>query len=196
MSGNKLPKKYDDVIDTKLIQWFDVLNPYFKSVGFTPNGITTLSFGFGLLACYFYYKNSYLLSSLCYLISYFFDGMDGYFARVYKMGSKFGSYYDFMSDNLVGAILIYLFLKNKKLSVYTKTILFFIIFCLICITAYHLNCQEKYVHITNKKYESDGLKYLPFECQRINDMKYTRYFGPGVLYCSLAFIIFIHKLII
>ena len=192
MSGTKVPKKYDDIIDSQCIKLYDFINPYFKALGFTPNGITTLSFAFGLLTCYFYYTNQYVLSSVCFLISFLFDGMDGYFARVYKMSSKFGAMYDSFTDTFVGITLVYLFCTNKKLSFSKKRILLFLLCFATFITMYHLNCQNKYAKKYNENYV--GID-MPIKCNHFSDMKYTRYFGTGFLYCFTSFIIFLHTLI-
>ena len=70
--GRKLPSNYDDPIDSLFCDYSEKLNPYFKRINFTPNGITTLSFIFGLLAIYAYIKSNYLLCAILYLIGYFF----------------------------------------------------------------------------------------------------------------------------
>jgi len=64
-----------------LQKYIDIINPHFKDAGMTPNMITSISLAFGLLACYLYYKSYYIFAALAYIVSYFFDTMDGYFAR-------------------------------------------------------------------------------------------------------------------
>ena len=93
-----------------------IIMPYFYKLGITPNFITSLSLFFGLLTCYLYYKQYYILSGLSYIISYFFDVMDGYYARLYDMKSKFGSYYDIISDISILIILFILLVVNKNIK--------------------------------------------------------------------------------
>jgi phosphatidylglycerophosphate synthase len=185
INGNKLPKYYDDPIDLFYKKYIDILNPHFKKAGMTPNMITSLSFFFGLLTCYLYYKSYYVLAGLSYIISYFFDTMDGYFARIYGMGSVFGSYYDSVSDGVVFLIIAFLFYKkNNFIKNWIKPAIFciFIFFVLGCI--YQASCQEKYTKKTQEEHVSDGLAFLNnIKCKNFEHMKYTRYFGPGV--CSL-----------
>jgi phosphatidylglycerophosphate synthase len=109
-NGNKLPEYYDEPLDLFYKKYIIIIMPYFYKLGITPNFITTLSLFFGLLTCYLYYKQYYILSGLSYIISYFFDVMDGYYARLYNMKSKFGSYYDVISDITVDIILFILFI--------------------------------------------------------------------------------------
>lgn len=196
-SGNKLPYYYDDPFDIFLKKICDILNPYFLKIGFTPNIITTISFLFGLLTCFLYYKNLYILASISFLISYYFDVMDGYFARIYDMRSKFGSYYDITTDFIVFITLFYLFVINKKINKFKyiniKILFLIILFIIIIIQGYHISCQEKYTENTNKINVSEGLSLVKiYQCNNINMMKYTRYFGTGISALLLAFLIFLH----
>lgn len=194
-NGNKLPDYYDDPLDIFYKKYIDMLNPEFKKINMTPNMITSISFFFGLLACYLYYKSYYVLAGLSYIISYFFDTMDGYYARIYGMGSVFGSYYDSISDNVVALILAYLF--YKKTGFINKWIKFIIVGILIvfgmgCI--YHMSCQEKYTKKTNEKHVSDGLAFLDsVKCKDFEHMKYSKYFGTGVCTLIVALIIIAHR---
>jgi phosphatidylglycerophosphate synthase len=195
-NGNKLPSIYDDVIDAFYKRYIDIINPYFKKLGFTPNDITTISFIVGLLACYLYYKENYILSGIFIIISYFFDVMDGYYARIYKMQSTFGSYYDITTDLIVNIIIIYLFIFNKKfiksnINIKLVIIVFFILFILI--TIYHAGCQEYYVKMTNMQYKSVGLSFLDkISCKNHSNMLYTKYFGTGFLNLFIGIVLMSH----
>ena len=193
-TGNKLPEHYDDPVDIFYKKYIDVINPHFKEAGMTPNRITTLSLVFGLLACYLYYKSYYVSAGLSYIVSYFFDVMDGYFARIYDMGSVFGSYYDSISDNAVVLILLILFYKNPNLQFKYKIIIFMVLAVYGIGTVYHMSCQEKYVKETNEKHVSEGLSFLDnIKCVNFENMKYTRIFGTGVTTFVLSIIIGLHR---
>jgi phosphatidylglycerophosphate synthase len=189
--GNKLPPEYDDPVDLFFKKIIDVINPFFKNWGFTPNMITTISLLFGLLACYLYYKQNYILSSFSFMTSYFFDVMDGYYARIYNMKSKFGAYYDIISDYFVYIIALYLFIVNKHINNNFKSISLVIIFSIYILTIFHFSCQEKY---TSKEYASETLKFLHFlPIHNYEIMRYTRYFGSGGLIFLISLGIFSHK---
>ena len=192
-SGNKLPHYYDDPVDIFYKKYIDVLNQYFKEAGITPNMITTLSNIFGLLSCYLYYKSQYILASFSYLISYFFDTMDGYFARKYNMGTVFGSYYDSISDFVILLILFILFYKNNEIKTNIKLIAVGIIGLFVIGCAYQVSCQEKYVKKTNEKHVSEGLAFLDnVKCTNFENMKYGRFCGTGVTTLVVAIIIGLH----
>jgi|688.fasta_scaffold516828_2 phosphatidylglycerophosphate synthase len=191
--GNKLPEYYDDPIDLFYKRYIDIINPHFKDAGMTPNMITTISLAFGLLTCYLYYKSYYISAGLAYIVSYFFDTMDGYFARIYDMGSVFGSYYDSISDNAVALLLLILFYKNPNVSGQAKIAIFLILIIYGFGTAYHMSCQEKYVKQTNEKHVSEGLAFLDkIKCSDSENMRYSRFFGTGVTTLVMAFIISSH----
>jgi len=192
-TGNKLPHYYDDPVDIFYKKYIDIINPHFKAAGMTPNMITTISLAFGLLACYLYYKSYYISAALACVVSYFFDTMDGYFARIYDMGSVFGSYYDSISDNAVGLLLLFLFYKNPNISGYTKLAIILVLVIFMFGTAYHMSCQEKYVKKTNEKHVSEGLAFLDkIQCSDSENMRYSRFFGPGVTVLVIALTIGSH----
>ena len=49
MTSRKIPNIYENPFDIFLINICEMMNPYFKKLNFTPNGITTLSLIFGIL---------------------------------------------------------------------------------------------------------------------------------------------------
>jgi phosphatidylglycerophosphate synthase len=194
--GRKLPEYYDDPVDLLYLSYSEKLNPYFKQLGFTPNGITTLSFIFGLITVWLYYKQQYILAGLSYIVSYFFDVMDGNFARTYKMTSQFGSLYDSVSDVTVVILLAYLFITNKhfgKNGLYIKMIMTLLLIGLLMIFGYHYSCQDKYYeeHRNNSDDKTTTNMPLP-KCFDHNHMYYTRYFGTGMCATFMGLIIMSH----
>jgi phosphatidylglycerophosphate synthase len=195
-TGNKLPHYYDDPVDLFYKKYIDIINPHFKDAGMTPNMITSISLAFGLLACYLYYKSCYISAALAYIVSYFFDTMDGYFARIYDMGSVFGSYYDSISDNAVALLLLFLLYKNPSINGTVKIAMVLVISLYVFGTAYHVSCQEKYVKKTNEKHVSEGLAFLDkIQCSNSENMKYSRFFGTGVTSLVIALAIGSHSLL-
>ena len=120
-SARKLPAKYENPIDNFLVSIAEKLNPIFYNLGFNPNGITTLSLIFGILFNYYYFNKKYEMAATMMMISYFFDCMDGNFARTYNMQTKFGDYYDHIKDVLVMLVFAgILFLYNDDASLKFK----------------------------------------------------------------------------
>ena len=180
-SGKKIKPEHQDVIDNQLDKLVVLANPYFKSMNFTPNMITTLSLIFGLIALYFLNNNNSVLAGISYFISYFFDCQDGNYARTYNMCSKYGNLYDKISDFIVIFGIIYIVLKNKYQSKFVYfTIICGIIISILCLK-YYLKQDEYYYAIEkNNEHNVD-----------MSSMKYLKYFGTGcaALYVTIAMII-------
>jgi len=173
---NKIDCSQENPIDIILCKLANSIKKNFHSLNFTPNHITTLSLLCGLLAIYLLYKDKYVLSVGFFILSYFFDVLDGIYARTYKMVTKFGDYYDHITDLLVIFLYICMIIykcKNRiKLSFFIIIILFS--FIGLCI---HMGCQE---NIYNSS-ESHSLSVLKKFCKNNPEqkIKYTRFFGCG-----------------
>jgi phosphatidylglycerophosphate synthase len=189
---NKIPQELDNPLDNFINNIVDTQLDLYKKLGLTPNGITTISLILGLLTSYYAYNDKYILATITWILSYYFDCVDGKMARKFKMTSKFGDLYDHSSDILKHIILFYVL--YKKLNKETTTIKYIIIgiLCIIFfLTIAQLGCQEKLTRkITNKETESPTLhiaEYFVFtECE--TQMKFTRYFGPATIIMYIALV--------
>ena len=108
-SGRKISHRLENPVDNVLIEFADTLCPLFHSLGFTPNMITGLSAVFGYVSIYFLHKQRYVHSGVCFFVQYFFDCMDGYYARKYKMTSDIGDLLDHAKDATVNIGILFLF---------------------------------------------------------------------------------------
>lgn len=202
----KIHEEYENPYDNIMIKLASSVSEYFKKLNFTPNNLTTLSIIFCLISIYFINKISNqnkqesneinlnsnklykILAFIFYLLSYFFDCLDGYYARKYDMVTDFGDKYDHYSDILKSLLLFYVFyLKMSK----TKFIIFTVIISIVIIGMFiHLGCQEKY-HTNNNG--SNGHYLEQFKNLCINKpettMKYTKYFGCGTATIVVAIFI-------
>ena len=182
----KISKEHENPIDNILIDISELLSPLFYKLNFTPNMITTLSLITGLISIHFLKIKQYRLSAILYFISYFFDCMDGFYARKYNMVSKFGDYYDHIKDVFISIILIYLILKNQK-NIKCKIILLVIFNFLSMI---QLGCQERLYD----KDESDSLSFTKYLCPNpMSTIKWSRYFGCGTFIVIVC--LFINSLV-
>lgn len=118
------------------------------------------------------------------ILSYFFDCFDGHFARSYNMVTKFGDYYDHISDASKVILLVYFICTmytSKVCYVLPILIIFFIL------TLIHLSCQEFYY---NRPNASNTLSLLRFFCiankKNVNNiLGITRFFGCGTFYIAI-----------
>lgn len=173
----KVDKEYDNPIDNLIIDIGDTLLPYLKSTGHTPNMLTTYSFILGLAAVYFLYIDNLFNFGVCFVSSYVFDCWDGYMARTYNMMSEFGDLYDHISDITVGLLLVYVgYLKYGRHKLTLP--LFIIIGIMTYFMHKHVGCYQKMYMETNKQ-ENETIDIIAELCPDKNDIKWTRYFGPG-----------------
>jgi len=147
----KIPPEMEHPIDNININIGASLSPYFKNLNFTPNTLTTISLITGLLSVYCYTQQNYIYSAILYYISYMFDCWDGYYARRYKMISKFGDKYDHIKDIVVGLLIFWVLYKNYRKLDNWQAYLPFGIIILTFISTVHLGCQEKYYQDDNDK---------------------------------------------
>ena len=109
---SKVGIEYENPIDNMCYDLAKSMLPYFRSMNFTPNGITTLSLLFGLAAICFLYNKQFIPFAIMYIISHFFDCLDGAYARKYDMVTDFGDWYDHITDWLVYSTIIYILYKK------------------------------------------------------------------------------------
>lgn len=141
----KIPKQYDCPIDNVVIDICELVSGAFHRVGFTPNGITTLSMITGLAGVFALWKSQPIIAVVLIAISYFFDCLDGYYARKYKMTSKIGDLYDHIKDISVFSLyILVLFYRNKhKLSTSQWILVFAIGLLFIMLSFLYFACQEQ-----------------------------------------------------
>jgi len=191
----KLPYEYENPLDVLLYKLSDYLCPFAKSLGLTPNWITTLSNIFCIITIILLLKSYYILAILTYLISYFFDCMDGHMARKYKMFSKYGDLYDHVSDGIkfILICLTLIYIDYKKFIIALPII----IIGFICLNI-QLGCQELYYDKNESQMSSMTKFFCPIKNKDdkeglLNTMKYTKYGGPGSVTIIICLIFLYYK---
>lgn len=177
----KVEPKYDNPIDNFIVDIGDNVLPYLKSSGHTPNMLTTYSFIFGLASVYFLYKDDLFKFAVCFIIGYMFDCWDGHMARTYKMTSKFGDLYDHISDVTVGLSLAYVAYSKFKHKLTIPLVV--VIAGMTYLMHKHVGCYQR-VYKTNNNIEKEtvqkeSIDFMSDLCPDTNDIKWTRFFGPG-----------------
>lgn len=174
----KIPEHLENPVDNIIYKNINSISKLARKFKLTPNMITTLSAIFGFAAIYFILKDKFIVGAVLYFISYYFDCLDGFYARKYDMVTKFGDYYDHIKDILIFGALIYVLLKKK---LYPG---FIFVVPIILLTIAHFGCQELYYN----KNESGSLSMTKFFCPCKADksnleavLRCTRWLGSGTL---------------
>lgn len=89
--------------------------PFFKTLSVTPNHLTTLSFIASLGAVYSVCTQNIPILVITWILAYYFDCLDGAYARAYNQTTTFGSFYDHFTD-----LLFYIALTMVILMDYQK----------------------------------------------------------------------------
>jgi phosphatidylglycerophosphate synthase len=149
--------------DVELESFFDLhffypisefLMPIFRSLSFTPNLITTLSFFTLAVATYFLFIDT-RIAAIFAIISYAFDCSDGMFARRYNMCSPFGMAYDYTKDAVMNTTFLLAFLYryisfyNLNIWIVLPSLLVFAYFCLVWLGISEATVHYKKYHDTD-----------------------------------------------
>jgi hypothetical protein len=172
----KVAFQYDNPIDNIFINIGDYVLPFFKRTGHTPNMLTTYSLILGLASVYFLYKDDLFNFAICFIMAYVFDCWDGYMARAYNMTSEFGDLYDHISDVTVGLCIAYVAYKKYKHKLTLPLLI--IVGMITYFMEKHVGCYQKF-YIDSNKQEKETIDIIAELCPDKNDIKWTRFFGPG-----------------
>lgn len=188
MSGRKIEHIHENPIDNILIDLSEPTSNFFKQYNFTPNHITTIGMIIGILSFFCIYKRYYVLAFILFWISYFFDCLDGYYARKYKMTSKFGDYYDHIRDVVVtGSILVIIYLRLDKKYKFPYILTMFAVILSMCT---HFGCQERKAH---DKSHNDCLSIYTGLCLNEDYINISRFFGCGTAILFMSIFILVLK---
>lgn len=177
----QLDKKYQHNLDNVIYDVSVDISPAFRKLNFTANDITTLSNISMCITLLLLLHAKYYWACLFLFLAYYFDCLDGIYARIYKQASTFGEKYDHYSDLIktISFLLILFYINPHK---FLKVIPIFIIFNIICLA--YCGCSDK-INNDNILFSS----YLTQLCP-INDvnnkeevtkyMNILKYFGPVI----------------
>lgn len=188
-NGRKISGFHETVIDDCLIKICEPASSFIhsKSKGtVTPNMITTVGLMVGVGSMFALVKNRYLLAFALLWICYWFDCLDGFYARKYKMETEFGDYYDHFRDIFVlGLVIILLFLKLKGIY---KVFFVIAVGLSLFLLLQHMGCQE-----LNSDYQkaNGSLKPLTNLCPHKTMISLSRIAGCGTFVLVVSFFILI-----
>ncbi len=185
---NKLSDQYENIFDIYIYKFIDSHLHIYKQLGLTPNMVTSLSLISGIISAYMIHNKKYKIAGILFLIAYYFDCVDGKLARKYNMVSKFGDYYDHISDVFKLLLIIYVLYKdNFETFKYTSIII--ILLSILCL--YQMGCQQVIYSDIQQTQESPTLDiFKPSKESCMSNIHNTKYFGCGTFYIILSLIIF------
>lgn len=179
--GRKIPAHLDNPFDNVFIAIANTIQPAFHTLGFTANGITILSGIFSLAAVYCLWRGWYGWCALMYLVGYFFDVMDGYYARTYKMVSNYGDMLDHVKDWIAHVLFYVILLMSPRIAIVWKVWFIGIAIVFAVTTSVQMGCQEVYYSKKKQTNESPTLSVLQKLCTKDEEEKLMmlRWVGLG-----------------
>lgn len=171
----KIPKEVDNPVDNFIDNYFiENIHELVNRLGITPNQISIIGLFFGLLSVYYFYLDKYTISATLWLISYYFDCLDGYIARTYNQVTKLGDFIDHSSDILKSLLMVIIMYRKDKYKLLKIILILSIPFMLMIA---HLGCQQRLKTTT----EEETLDAFSYFCPNTSYVKYYRYFGTGTV---------------
>lgn len=181
----KINRNIENPVDNIFIDIASYSASFYKKLNLTPNDLTTISLVFGILSYFFLIKNYRIMAVIFFLIAYYFDCADGYYARAYNMESTVGDYYDHFSDYFKYVLILWALytLSSEKYVGY-----YMFIMIMTSLLMVHMGCQEK----NNGHGKDTMLTTFKSLCPNKNMIKYTRFFGCGTFNIVIAIIMLIY----
>ncbi len=185
MDGKKVDLKYDSPYEYIFVELCQKTKGFFRKLNFTPNMITALSLLSSILMYKAFRKGKYHQAGLLILASYYFDCLDGIFARTYNMTSKFGDFFDHASD-IITIVLMTLAVYKSNATNQSKCSYYTIMGVLLFLSSAQTGCIQKMV---KNKDDSPTLEILSKISPNESYINYIKYFGPATFYFA-NFLIF------
>jgi len=173
----KIPEEQENFFDTWIIEYADIMSSTYKSLDMTPNMLTTVSLICNINSAILFFYDNRELAVLMFLIGYYFDCADGFYARKYNMETEFGDYYDHFND-MLKLIMIMSIMYYKSSSKFYKVLPIILGFGLL--TGIHIGCQEK-IYSESNNIKSGTLNIFKSWCLNTDYIYTTKYFGVGTL---------------
>ena len=157
-AGHKSPPYFNIILNPLInrLAWLII-----NFTNFSPNFVTILSFVFLIGSAVFFFKGLFLFGSLCYLMRYILDYIDGKVARLKNKSSKLGMYLDNVTGYIGTAIIPIALIYPMD-----KTIILFLIPLLIIMSIIHPLKTSVVMLFLRKERARKYQQFLNFEDSR------------------------------
>jgi phosphatidylglycerophosphate synthase len=176
---NKLPPELENPIDNVILQCSAQLLPGLKATGHTPNIITTYSLVAGLGAVYALWCENIMGYCILVVFSYFFDCVDGQFARRYNMVTEFGDQYDHITDLLVIVLTLGVMCIRRGRERYAEILSGVVVLSIMTVMC--MGCQQRYTMREHPHRPRETIDRFQCFCRGDNWIYTTRFCGTGTL---------------
>lgn len=175
---SKINPDYENPIDNMIVNYIcQPISSFIHKLKITPNQITTIGLLSSLYGSYHLYYYNIKLFIIFYLFAYVCDCLDGFIARKYNQFSKFGDYYDHITDILQMCLVIWILIYKYNLIKYPKIIILSLI--ILIIFSITQGCQE--ILMGNNSSVIIGITKKMCSHKIIKKISFLRYFGSATI---------------
>lgn len=182
---SKLEPHQENPLEVLCYKFAEKISPFFRSLNFTPNGLTTISNIGAIIALYGTYHKRAELIVVGFVIKYLFDCADGYYARRYKMTSKFGDVYDHGSDLIFVLGIVWILWTKFTFRAWAYPYRGYFIagaILFVFMSWLHMGCQETLYSKKTGKTPTQTLKFSQDSCPNAERMvHFTKWVGSPVV---------------
>lgn len=167
---SQLPKEFENPIDYYLGKICQFVAPAFAWTNHTANEITLEGLVLSLWGLWNLCQGNLMKFTIGYGLGYFFDCLDGFFARKYNDTSKFGEYFEHSKD--IGCGILYFIILYNSYSVPSW---------MVCTSIFLLGGLTLQLAHQQRLLRSSGgvLDILQPLVKNVKNIQYTRYIGCG-----------------
>lgn len=179
----KIEQCNENPVDDLLIRISEYVCPFFHKTGHSANMITLYSLVTGIMALDGMYYYDFTKFAIWWTVSYFFDNLDGHYARKYQMVTRLGDLFDHIKDSTLWIATFAILYRRYEVPYYIIGLfVFFGIFC-----AKHIGCQQIHYKIKDKhEGASETLDMYIRLCKDPAAIYWTKYFGGGTINTMLV----------
>lgn len=174
----KVPPEFENALENLFLRGADFLCPPLKATGHTPNMITTYSAASAALSLAALHHGRRGTFLLFWELAYFFDCVDGHFARRYNQVTTLGDLYDHGTDVAANLGLLYLVYTRCEVPAWA-TAAFLLLFLLASV---HLGCVQR----ARGAKPTESLDMLRPLCPDASWVRVTRFMGPAVTHLLIG----------
>lgn len=165
----KLPRDLECPFDNVYLDISEKAMPFLHRTGHTPNLITTYALICTIVSLVKLKEGSYAWWAFLFNLGYVFDCMDGYYARTFKMGSRFGDVYEHVRDvggGIATFVTVWALYRPAPWWLYVT------FGGLAFGSMQHIGCQQKYIQEKRaEELEQQGREPRPVE--KLKEQKET-----------------------
>ena len=189
----KCKREWENPMDNVLIDTCDWVCPWIHKLGWTPNVITLIGAIVSLCSIWYLCQDKIILFTVLFLLGYWFDCLDGHYARKYHMETTVGDYLDHIRDITIFVLLILVIVYKYHRILFSFSVLS-VLFWVTCLVyainmIWYIGCLENAPH--QYRPHSPTLNWMKSICPQPthHQIQLLRFFGQGTFFFVMVLLV-------